>query len=300
MLRGSELWFTELGGTVGSNLLVTDNALYIVSGPGGSSGRAGRSVLRSISKQTGITNWSVPLRGSGHAWLLKIGDNVISVDEAGSIAALSGETGVARWQTAVSGGVTANPTIDGAEILVGTSENKIHILSAADGRELSVWASKSAPTAVSAAFDEKVLAGDERGNITLFQSGEQSPIWSHKSGGRVSSVQMTRRGALVASYDNFVYMYSRAGDVVWKRRLPSRPGSVVVMQDSIAVLSTSEEEPSFILDLKTGKILNQLNIPGGEARAAALSGERNFIFLSSGGLSAYSSGGCFADEKRRP
>lgn len=296
--HGRDLWSTELGGSVVSNLLVAEKALYIVSGLAGTSEASDQRVVRSISKQTGITNWSVPFRSAGRVWVIRTLDTIVAVGESGHIAALAAESGVARWETAISGPLTAEPALAGGRLLLGTAENKLQILSAADGRTLSVLPTKFEPTAVAFVFDGKILAGDERGNLSLFPVNKPAPIWNHKSGARIASIEMTGRGALVASFDNFVYMLSDAGDVVWKRRLPARPGAASVILGTTALFSSGGDEPLYVVDLSNGRILNQLNLPG--AVAAVPSGDRNIIFLSAGGLSMYSPEGCSANEKRQP
>lgn len=290
MPHGRDLWSAELGGSVVSNLLLTDNALYIVSGLAGPSEASDRRVVRSISKQSGITNWSVPFRSDGRVWLVKTRDTIVAVGESGHVAALAAESGVARWETAISGPVTAEPASAGDRLLLGTAENKLQILSAADGRTLSVLPTKFEPTAVAFVFDGKILAGDERGNLSLLSVNRLERIWNRKHGARIASIAMTGRGALVASFDNFVYMLSDAGGVVWKRRLPARPGTASVSLGTTALLGSGGDEPLYVVDLSNGRILNQLSLP--RAVAAVPSGERNIIFLSSGGLSMYSPEGC--------
>ena len=62
---GSKLWGSELGGEVVSNLLVTDSAIFVATAAQqGQDGSRGRTVLRAISKQTGITVWSTDIPAS--------------------------------------------------------------------------------------------------------------------------------------------------------------------------------------------------------------------------------------------
>ena len=297
--NGVDNWFAELGGSVISNLLVIGNAIYVASGPAAVSENAGRVFVRSVSKLTGITNWSVPFASSERVWLLNSGGNVIAVGESGSIASFSSGTGVISWQTTVAGQITAEPALSNGKILIGTAKKLLNVFSAADGRLLSAIPVNATPSALSFVFDDEILVGDERGNLWLFGS-ESSPAWHHKNGARIASVSRTRRGALVSSFDNFIYMLSQKGDVVWKRRLQARPNSAPAILDSVALVGTVGNDPAYILDLKNGKILSQVGLPGDTTSIAALSGEGDIVFLSSSGLSLYSLSACSDNQKRRP
>jgi outer membrane protein assembly factor BamB len=296
---GEELWNTDLGGTVVSNLLANGTALYVASGSSSDTGTIRGTALRSISKQTGVTNWSVPLTVDNRVWLMESGPFVIAVSESGSVAAVARENGDTRWQTAVAGPVSAAPALSGDRVAVATSANKLQVISTTDGSTLSILPVLYLPATLSFVFDGKILAGDVRGNLSLFDSQEETAVWTHKTGAQVSSIVMSERGALVGSFDNFVYMFSHNGDVLWKRRLPARPGSIVLL-GAVAVLSTSGGQLSLAVDLKDGKVLGQLSTDRATI-AAAVTADRGVVLLEAdGALSMFSTEACPDNQKRRP
>lgn len=64
---GDIVWTSELGGEIVSNFVLSETSLFAISNPltAKESGTNG-SILRSISKETGITNWTVRLPSSEH------------------------------------------------------------------------------------------------------------------------------------------------------------------------------------------------------------------------------------------
>ena len=85
----TNVWTTELGGDIVSNLLVTDSSVFVVSNPVANDGNdVNASILRSLSKETGITNWSVRLPFSERIFLGGTQNSLIAVGRAGSIVAV--------------------------------------------------------------------------------------------------------------------------------------------------------------------------------------------------------------------
>ena len=162
---GRDVWSSDLGGSVISNLLVTDESVYVVSGQNTQTSDE-KAVFRSLSKQTGITNWTAELPATQRAWLGADAGVVVAVNESGTITAVSISEHSVRW-TAHAGGLDAEPVISDGKLLVDSADNRTSVFSAGDGRQSSVFLSKFGATAVSFLFDDKVGIGDERKYLSV-------------------------------------------------------------------------------------------------------------------------------------
>lgn len=279
---GRSVWTSDLGGSLISNLLVTDDAIFAVSGQT-SQLPDEKVVFRSLSKQTGITNWTLQLPSDKKVWLGGGNGLVVVVGETGTITAVSTPGRAIRW-SAQAGGLNAEPAVLGGELLVDSVDNRTSVFSMDGGRQTSTFLSKFGATAVSFLFEDKVGIGDERGNTYLFEPGESSPAWTHKNGAKIASIQMTEYGALAASNDNFLYLMSPGGEVIWKRRLPSRPSIRPVVLGEFAFASASGEKNLYVVNLKSGKFADQITLDGETVNAVLIPGGNGVAVLEAGSI----------------
>jgi outer membrane protein assembly factor BamB len=285
---GRNLWTSDLGGSLVSNLLVTDDAVFAVTGQTSQSPYE-KAVLRSLSKQTGITNWTLQLPSEKKVWLGGGGNGiVVMVGESGTITAVSAPERAVRW-SAQAGGLNAEPAVFDGKLLVDSVDNRTSVFSMTDGRRTSTFLSSFGATAVSFLFEDKIGIGDERGNIYLFELGESTPAWTHKNGAKIASIQMTEYGSLAASNDNFLYLMSPGGDVIWKRRLPSRPSIRPVNIGEFAFVAASGEKSLYVVNLKSGKFTDQIALDGEAVGAVSIPGEKGIAVLETDSLVRFSS-----------
>jgi len=290
---GRSAWSADLGGELGSHILVTERALYIVSltaGPAGST----TSVLRSLSKQTGVTNWLEPLSAAKRFYLGESGGGLAVVSDGGQIEFRSPDSGTTLWKRSVDGPVSAEPFFSYDKILIGTGQKLLFQLSGTDGRVISRQSVNFVPTAVSITPQGHIVTGDERGYVTLRNSAGDAR-WNFRNGARIAGVNYTKHGILAFSLDNFIYLLSSgSGNVVWKRRLPGRIFGQPAIGEEIAVATTVADGRAFVLEIESGKVINQIPIDNSDSGGLQplLVGGNSFIFSLPGAVRLYSSAAC--------
>ena len=105
----SPAWHTELGGEIASNITIYDGGVLVVSNVSKAAEAPAESVLRSISKETGVPNWTAKLPYSEHFFLGVTGPSITAIAIDGRIANIDLKTGHIRWQNTGSGRITARP-----------------------------------------------------------------------------------------------------------------------------------------------------------------------------------------------
>ena len=287
LAHGSKLWTSELGGEVVSNLLVAKGSLFVVtSSTTDAAGSTLKATLRSVSSQTGITEWRAEITSSPKIWLGSAGDGVIALGSNGSISAVT-LTGDLKWRADLQIGVTSIPSFDESGVEFGTTRNDVVAVSGSDGRTRVAWKSAHLPTAVLGDSNGKFVVGDERGNVTLV-SAEGNRIWRFRNGAQISAALMHDSEYLAASFDNFLYKLSRGGDVKWKRRLSGRVGDQPLIFGDTGVVSILGTGSIYVLDLKSGKISNRIEM-GDEVslRITAAPADPGFIVAGPHSLSYF-------------
>lgn len=257
-LDGKKIWSSEFGGEISSNVLANDTGLFLVTLTGSiDAARPGGNRLRSLSKETGITNWTVILSDASRYWLGRFHGEVIVVSKNGVIQSVDAKNGNVKWKREIAEGFVAEPVFTATAVLVATTGNQIFGISMANGEIGSMRKIPFGVTSLSETTNGELIVGDERGNVySLDSAGKQT--WKFKTGGQISNVLPVGDNILVTSHDNFVYfLRSRNGGRVWKMRLSGRVSGVATYADSYAVISTIDEHRAMLIDLKSGKIAGQ-------------------------------------------
>lgn len=287
---GNKIWSSEFGGDVISNLLVVhDSIVFATSLQTGTSNSSGRSVIRAISRHTGITLWQADVTTTEHLWLGVVNGNVIAVGSRGWASSFAASDGKLAWSSDLGSGVLADPLFRDTEIKIGTKNNEVVSLDGSSGKPRKVWKSDYSPSAILNDSAGRLLVGDDRGNLTAV-SADGDRLWRFRNGAQISSVQEYDSEYVAASYDNFIYKLSRGGNVEWKRRLPGRVSGRLLIIGNTAVISIVGTGSVYALNLKNGKILNR--IESGEEVSLTVSANRDATgFVAAGplGLSYYGS-----------
>lgn len=291
---GNKLWSSELGGEVVSNLLVVADSIFVVtSSPPDTVNPSGKSILRALSRQTGITEWQAELSSSSVIWLGSVASNLLAVSSDGSISSFARGDGSTVWKINLESGVTSEPHFINDGIELGTKKNEVLKISATGSIRVS-WKSEYSPTAVRVGSSGRLLVGDDRGNLTLVSS-EGDRLWSFRNGAQISSASLHGSEYLATSHDNFVYKLSRGGGVKWKRRLSGRVNDRPIVLGDTAVITTVGTGSVYVLDLRNGKVLNRIET--GDEVSLRVSGQindRGFVIAGPRGLSYFSGAKCSA------
>ena len=86
----ARIWSSELGGEVVSNLLLSETSIVLATNSQTTeAGPAPKTFLRSVSRQTGITEWRIEIGTSTNVWIGAYTGAIVALGESGSVTALS-------------------------------------------------------------------------------------------------------------------------------------------------------------------------------------------------------------------
>ncbi|MBC7898465.1 MAG: PQQ-binding-like beta-propeller repeat protein [Saprospiraceae bacterium] len=268
-MASDKIWSSNIGGQIVSNLIVAKDRILITTSAVLTNGaKPDFSILRSLSIETGLTNWSISLPYSIQMFLGNSGNAIVSISREGAVAAHDASTGNILWKKSFQGNLTAPPKFGNDWIVFGTDKKDILVISSKNGETALRSDLKFAASAVSIPSEKTIAIGDERGNVNLIDVNSGKTIWKFKSGAKISFLSSAEEGLLAASNDNFVYLISDYnGDIIWKRRLPGRVAGPLLVAENIVVLQVYADKSAFLLDLESGRIVNQFimdqeNSPG--------------------------------------
>ncbi len=292
----SPIWTSELGGEIVSNIASAETGIIVVSNPiKAAESAAAESVLRFLSKETGVPNWTIRLPFSEGFFLGNGRGTLAAVSSEGWIIAIEPQTGRILWRTQSFGKITARPSFSPQGIAFGTGDKNIYIVSRETGETLFKRAADFVPTAITNPDPEVLVAGDERGNVASIDVTGGKNIWKFKSGAGISFVSVSKDGLLITSLDNFIYLISMYnGDVIWKRRLPGRVIQGGLIVDGFIIVLIYGENSAFLIDIRKGKIVDQLpqNDKNFVNQVPVFARDGKFLVTTPDGVTTYSINGC--------
>lgn len=292
---GAILWSTELGGSVVSGLLVTPDSIVLATS---SDANRNETVLRSVSKQTGITTWLSKFSNAATVTIGVINGSIVSVAQSGAVTSFRANTGDRLWEKIVDRKFTTAPFFAGSSFLIGSDRKEVLMIAGATGESSVVGKTEGTPAVIFSDPSGHLLTGDDRGNL-VFASIEGKRIWKFRNGARLSALSIYDSEFVVSSNDNFVYKITRSGNVEWKRRLSSRiVGRPLVLGD-VAIFATVGDGNVYTIDLKSGKIVNRFETGQDTTAQASIAG-KGFAILTEDGVTLYTSGGCPINKKTVP
>ena len=285
-LRSSvKLWASDIGGDVVSNLIVTEYSVLVITRPGESD----KAVLRSLSKQTGVANWTATVSTS-RATLGTLNGSILAVDAGGSITAFHPTNGLQLWQTQLGADIVGDPHFRSMTVTVANARNEI--VDVGIGGQATVRLKASyLPAALLIEPSDQYLIGDDRGNL-IFTAADGDRRWRFKNGARISFLLSYDSEFLVASFDNFLYKLSRGGNVEWKRRLTGRVSVRPVVSGDTAVVSIIGDGSVYFVNLHDGKISNRVQVGDENTGASVAAAGPSVVIGGLQGISLYSRDKC--------
>jgi outer membrane protein assembly factor BamB len=286
---GAVVWSTDLGGAAISNLLVTHDSVIVATGRS-DAGAGNEAVLRSVSKQTGITNWFLKITNSSSVFIGAVNGTVIVVVPSGTVSAFVTSSGELRWSKDLGTNLTTDPYFRASTIYVGTERNEVIAITGSSGDITIAAKTQASPSVVFSDSSGHLLTGDDRGNLVR-TSSEGKRVWRFRNGARISAISTYDSEFLATSNDNFVYKLTRGGNVEWKRRLSSRIDGRPLILDNVAVFATVGDGNVYVIDLSNGKIINRFE-NGENNPAQAISAGNSFVMLTAEELTLFSRASC--------
>lgn len=293
-IDGRKLWSSELGGEIASNLLVTEGGVYVASATTPTAEKAATASLRLLSLDTGITSQTIKLSDAAQHFLHQVNGSLIVVSENGTIQSIEAKSGAVRWKREIAERFAGEPYFGNEKVIVASASKQLFTVLLASGEIESMRKLASQPTAALHTATGELVTGDERGGISFFLNDKNGEYWRFKSGASISSLRLIGSNFLSASNDNFIYMLTpRSGGMAWKRRLAGRVTHIGILENSLALVSSLEENGATFISLTGGKQLGQISLDEGEYLTADPANSSGLTFvLTNNRLIGYSLNGC--------
>lgn len=292
---GKTVWRSQFGGEIISNIFFEDNKLYLVNKIVDEKlpEKVSEFVFRSVSAATGLTLWqkSLSLNDSSRIFVSANNNSIILASEPGQILFLDKATGAEIWRRDLQTAITAAPLLFENKVFLGTIENKITAFSAAGGESIFTLNLPNSPTGNLFVSTAAIVAGDRAGSLSAFRLADRKLLWKARAGAQIVDITEVSGNFLISSNDGFVYLLAaRTGDRIWKKRLPGRLiGKPLVFQNFV-LLQTVDGAGALILDLSSGKPVNQILFNDKVFSAnSALMVQGHVIIPTNKGLAAFSS-----------
>ncbi len=258
-----ENWKTQITGKLFSNAVADQNSLFFISSFEDKD-KEKIFTLNSLSLKTGITNWQKKLNGYKNLELTEAQnkENLFLIAEEKSLQAIRKDNGGINWTKEFTEKILSYEILTPDKISILTT-SRVTYLSLKDGQPINEVILGKSAAGISAVTDNYLLLGYPTGEfIKVLPSENKTAIqWKIKTGGSITGLLKLQEEVLVTSLDNFLYLFSiDSGKQKWKRRVGGRINIKPVIYDNYAVVINSAENYASIIELRGGKIINQIRI----------------------------------------
>lgn len=263
---GQLYWKSDIGGELSSSPVADNGAVYLASGTspseaGPAATRRATGALRALGREGGVTLWmrtlAVPLRGS----LTLSNEKIIGGANDGRIYAFDRRNGEILWSTQYNAGFDCTPVASGAHLYIGSEDGNLLAIDVTSGRILWRYRTHGPVRGPVAIAGSMLYFGSRDGYVYAVSPSNGHLQWRTRTGAGVQAVTGVKEGLLVASLDNFVYLFGyNKGTRIWKRQLPGRISAQPLTDEDNALFTPLSSDVGVVLALRDGKEVNSLSI----------------------------------------
>ncbi len=291
---GKQAWRTALGGEIEAMKLAENGRIIVITRQEGEQKDKISLFINALSDESGVTAWRKELEFSDKFYLLTKASSIFLIREDGGISALNAANGDALWRSPSGGKFTAAPVLFDKGLIAGAAEKKLLEISFENGKVAQNLPAQTELTGPMAVANDLIIYSDQVGNIFAARLATGEVLWKARAGAEVSDISLTDQGILVSSNDNFAYMLSvTRGDRKWKRKFSGRLMGKPVLRDGYGMFVTAAGSEAVILNLSSGKFVNNVFLPGEGYFTGASAGVLDgFALSTSRGTLFYSPNSC--------
>jgi len=180
----------------------------------------------------------------------------------GRAYAFDKRTGGVFWSIPFPSPFMGEPAADGGQVYFGGEDGTLIALEESTGKVLWRYRTKGAIRGSIAVSKGTVFFGSNDGYVYAVEASNGHLTWRKRTGAGVEAVVLINDALLVASLDNFAYLLSLKGSMLWKRLLPGRISAQPLALQESALFTPLSSSTAVVLALKDGKQVNAL--PTGE------------------------------------
>ena len=261
---GQLYWRSEIGGELSASPAADADRVYVASETGSSESNTRRptGVLRALGREGGVTQWVtplvMPLRGS----LSLNGQKIFAGGSDGRIYAFDKQSGAVYWSIPYGAPFDCQPAVADGRVYFGSEDGNLLAVEEPTGKLLWRYHTKGSVRGAIAVIGNAVYFGSGDGYVYAVNGVNGRLLWRKRTGAGVQAVMLAGSSLLVASLDNFVYLFRLDGARLWKRQMPGRIAARPLAIRDAALFTPLSSSAGVVLALRDGRQLNLL--PTGE------------------------------------
>jgi outer membrane protein assembly factor BamB len=268
---GQLFWRSEIGGELSASPAADESTIYVASEvtEGDSKQTHSFGALRALGRDAGVTKWLTPLVRPLHGALSLSGEKLFGGGSDGRAYAFDKRTGGVLWSIPFGSPFSGQPVAEGGRVYFGSEDGTLLALENSTGKLLWKFKTKGAIRGPVAVSEGKVFFGSADAYVYAIDAKTGHQEWRKRTGAGVEAVVLSGDSLLVASLDNFAYLLSLKGSMLWKRLLPGRISAQPLALQEAALFTPLSSSTAVVLALKDGKQVNSL--PTGEEMTSSAS-----------------------------
>jgi outer membrane protein assembly factor BamB len=256
LATGKQKWKVKLGPAKASPS-VKGNRIYL----GDLDGR-----FYCVNAADGKVIWTFEAEGEIQASANFHGNNIIFGSHDSSLYCLNPE-GKKVWDTKVDGPINAAAAVVGDRTFAtGCSDGILHVIDATNGKELGTIPTDGQAVSTAAVVGDRVYLSMVSNQVVSVDWKTMKKVWSFEAPKRqmpfYSSAAVVNGLVIAGSRDKKIYaINAKTGTEVWNFVTDGQvDASPVVIGDRVYIGCLSNDGNFYVLDLKTGKKLQELNL----------------------------------------
>jgi outer membrane protein assembly factor BamB len=290
-LGGQVRWTLPIRGGAVSELTLEGSQVYFGGGDG---------FIYAVNAETGRVQWRYEVKNPKISRPTVFGGKLFVTTSDDVLYALEASSGHWLWHykrrsaPAASIHNASAPWTDGTQVVAGTSDGYVVVLTAAEGRlksekKLSTRLKFTDVDAGVVADSGLWLVPSYDGDLFALKPQSLETVWKFEAGG-ARSIAVDGEKLFLSSSDGWTYALEKAtGKLLWKFQLDGGVPTSPVLTDSWVIVGSSYQY-LYALDRRTGELRDRWNVGYGSGFSGGLAYDpkTRFLFAVSGAANLFS------------
>lgn len=261
---GELVWKSEVGGVLSASPAVDNGNVFVASESLPTLKSAypqATGVLRSLSRQSGLTSWMRTLPSPVRGIINLNAQNLFVTSSDGRLYAIGKETGEIKWIKYNSSPFSILNLLDSGTLYASDIYGDIISLEPESGKTFWRYRTRKSLSAPVAVYGSMVYAGAADGFVYAIDRTTGRLRWRVRAGAAIQAVLAGEKWVLATSLDNFVYCLAPQNGVkVWKRQLAGRVTAPPLVLKNHVLLAPLVGDECVVLNLEDGKKVNSIYV----------------------------------------